>query len=54
MPWIRVVFAATMRVFLHETVIPHSHPHLDPLMLLAVLAGLIITGWLFYRSIRQG
>jgi len=51
--WSRVVFGATMSILLHETLIPHSHPHLDTLMILAVLAGLIMTGWMLYRSRSQ-
>jgi hypothetical protein len=35
-----------MMMFLHDTLIPHAHPHLDPVVVAMVVAGLIFAGLL--------
>jgi hypothetical protein len=38
--------------FLHATPVPHLHPHLDPVVVLA-FASLTLSGIILYHSLRK-
>lgn len=42
-----------MLQLLHETGIVHAHPHLEPLVIAAVIAGLLAAGWMVRRSLTR-